>query len=289
MLFTRIFALFCSLIVLSVLLFPCEIKAESEFRVDKSYGGSWHDAEKSKKNTNDDWLCWASSAANVLAWSKWGIVAGFETEDEIFTYFAKHWSDNPAGSPREAWRWWFSGKNHDSRGAKVVVEGGGFWREFPFPSYKWECYAGELFCGIGQNQLKRDPFILRRLLENGYAIVLQIVQPQEHGGRDSHMITLWGFRYDWLNRFTGILVTDSDDAKESFSAVDAPNTLAYYPVKLKGNEWWLTYREKQWKILAAYALLSKSEYLKQEAAHKTPWPILNDDSINQRKNGVNRR
>ena len=57
--------------------------------------------------------------------------------------------------------------------------------------------SGSLFCGIGQNQLTRDPYILKRLLQDGYGIVLQIVQPSADGSRDSHMITLWGYRYSW--------------------------------------------------------------------------------------------
>lgn len=249
--------------ILFILFFAPALKAESEFRIDLAYGGRWHDAEKSKNNKNDDWLCWASSAANVLAWTKWGVVARFETEDEIFSYFAQHWSDHPAGSPREAWRWWFTGEKQGTGGAEVLKKGGGFWPDVDFSISKWENPAESLFRGIGQYQLKRDPYILRRLLEDGYGVVLQIVQPAAGGSRDSHMVTLWGFRYGWFNHFKGIFVTDSDDAKESNSAEQAQNKMAYYPVELRNREWWFTYREQQWKILAAYALLEKSQYEKQ--------------------------
>lgn len=251
------------LLFLVVLFSAPNLKAESEFRIDIAYGGAWHDAEKSTGNKGDDWLCWASSAANVLAWTTWGVEAGFDTEDHIFNYFSQHWSDHPSGSPREAWRWWFTGENRGTGGAEVVKKGGGFWPGVDFPTSKWESPAGSLFRGIGQNQLKREPYILRRLLEEGYGVALQIVRPEADGSQDSHMITLWGFRYGWLNSFKGILVTDSDDAKEAESAELAPDNLVYYPVELRDRFWWFEYRGQQWKILAAYALQAKSLYYKK--------------------------
>lgn len=241
---------------------PC-LQAESEFRIDLAYGGTWHDAEKSQNNKNDDWLCWASAAANILAWTQWGTDVGFQNEDDIFKYFTKHWDDHPAGSPREAWRWWFTGKDNDQGAAKVIEQGGGFWPNIEFPQEKWTSQNGDIFRGIGQNHLKRDPYILRHLLENGYGVVLQIVHPTTGDSRDSHMITLWGFRHNWWHRIQGIFITDSDDAKETSSAEQAVNTMAYYPVKLKDGVWWFTYREQQWRILAAYALLHKKHYDKK--------------------------
>jgi hypothetical protein len=244
-------------------LFTPYLQAESEFRIDLAYGGTWHDAEKSQNNKNDDWLCWASSAANILTWTQWGTEAGFQNEDEIFKYFTRHWNDHPAGSPREAWRWWFTGTSNDHGTAKVTKQGGGFWPNIEFSREKWNSRDGDIFRGIGQNQLQRDPYLLRHLLENGYGVVLQIIHPTTGGSRDSHMITLWGFRYSWTSRFQGILVTDSDDAKETNSAEQAANMMVYYPVKLKDGAWWFTYREQQWKILAAYALRHKNQYDKK--------------------------
>lgn len=236
------------------------LAADSEFRIDIAYGGTWHDAEKSKSEKHDDWLCWAAAAANVLAWTGWGSNAGLETEDDILRYFTQHWTDHPDGSPREAWRWWFTGKAPTSGDAKVTQKGGGFWPNVDFPTTAWGAPAGSLFRGIGQKQLKRDPYLLRHSLEEGYGVVLQIVRPKPNGSRDSHMITLWGFRYDSQEPFKGILVTDSDDGKGADVATLAKDTLAYYPVELIDGEWWFRYREQSWKILAAYALHPRSRY-----------------------------
>lgn len=233
------------------------LSADSVFRVDIAYGGAWHDAEKSKREKNDDWLCWAATAANVLAWTGWSSNTGLETEDDIFHYFSQHWTDHPEGSPREAWRWWFTGKTPTSGGAKVTQEGGGFWPNVKFPISKWGTRKGSIFRGIGQNQLKQNPYLLKHTLEDGYGVVLQIVRPKEDGSRDSHMITLWGFRYDSQEPFKGILVTDSDDGKDTHIAKDS---LVYYPVELREGQWWFRYREQSWKILAAYALQARSRY-----------------------------
>lgn len=249
-----------TLLAFILLTITAKARAENEFRLDLAFGGQWRDAEKSSDNRNDDWLCWASTAANVLAWTRWGDTPNISSEDEIFAYYTQHWTDHPSGSPREAWRWWFNGINHGSGGAEVRVNGGDFWPEVEFPAENWECPSGSVFCGIGKNRLRRDPYILTKMLQQGYGMVLQIVRPTGNGERDSHMITLWGFRYDRWNRFKGILVTDSDDAKQFKKAESAENDLVYLPVKLVDGEWWFNYRGESWKILAAYGLLAKSMY-----------------------------
>jgi len=236
--------------------------ADSEFRIDKSFGGRWHDAEKSLGNRNDDWLCWASTASNILAWTGWGVEPKLIHEDNIFQYYSRHWSDNPSGSPREAWRWWFNGQNHTENGATVLREGGSFWPQELFPPDKWGHRSGSLFRGVGQYQLKRNPYILSDMLKRGYGIVLQIVRPLPDNSRDSHMVTLWGFRHSAEDQFKGILVTDSDDAKDSAAGRSAQDSITYYPVKLRDGFWWITYRKNEWKILAAYGLMHKATYKK---------------------------
>lgn len=229
-----------------------------EFRLDREFGGSWHDAEKSSSNRNDDWLCWASAAANVLAWTGWHDSQRFPDADSIFHYYTEHWNDHPAGSPRESWRWWFQGINNSKRGAQVQKKGGSFFPEAPFPVKKWGHPPGSLFRGIGQNQLKRNPYLLRDTLQQGYGVALQIVHPLSGDDRDSHIITLWGYRATSFNRFSGILISDSDDNKQATTAVNAEDRLVYYPVELKDNVWWFTYKEQRWRILAAYGLMKRS-------------------------------
>ena len=101
------------------------------------WGGTWSDAEKSPSNTEDDLLCWAGAASNVLAWTGWGIVDGLANTDDIFGYFQDHWTDQ-GGLMQFGWDWWFDGTN-DSQGwsgwSQEDVQGGGFYPNENFSSF----------------------------------------------------------------------------------------------------------------------------------------------------------
>ena len=88
------------------------------------WGGGFHDAKKTVSSTQDDLMCWAAAASNVLAWTKWGFptTQNFDSEDTIFRYFQDHWIDT-YGYPQKAWEWWFNGTGNEN----VRVPGGGFW------------------------------------------------------------------------------------------------------------------------------------------------------------------
>ena len=52
------------------ILFASNASATSYYLWD-DWGGTYSDAEKSPTNTDDDLMCWAASAANLLAWTGW--------------------------------------------------------------------------------------------------------------------------------------------------------------------------------------------------------------------------
>ena len=56
----------------------------------------------------DDLMCWAAAASNVLEWTGWGVVGGMTNTDEMFQHFQDHWTDL-GGSSEYAWNWWFDG------------------------------------------------------------------------------------------------------------------------------------------------------------------------------------
>ncbi len=251
-----------TLVILLLTAFIGLFAREQEYRVDLRYGGKWRDVEKSRADKDDDWLCWATAAANVLAWTGWN--KNFKNEDAILRHFCDHWQDKPEGSPRQAWRWWFSGQLPDS-GAKVDKSGGGgFWKEIPFPKDAWRNTRGALYRGIGRGHLRRNPYVLKEALDEGYGIAIQIVHPTSGKKRDSHVITLWGYRYTNSHAFTGILITDSDDDKHPVGGPAAPNRLRYFPVRLGPDKMWhFKYHNEDWYILAGYALARKSAFLKE--------------------------
>ncbi len=188
-----------------------------------NFGGTWHDAEKSLDNTEDDLMCWAATTSNILAWGGWGQpgVTGTSAQD-IFQYFQDHWTDT-AGDSRYAFDWWLSGVNPmqgNSEYSQVDLAGGGFYPELT--TYQYRVYTnyepsslGAIYSGLTQ----------------GMATGLWVGQfPPGEG--ISHMITCWGVNYtmneDWTFSYYGVWVTDSDDDKDG----DAPRDecLKYYDV-----------------------------------------------------------
>jgi len=196
------------------------------------HGGWWCDAEKTDDNTDDDLMCWASAASNVLEWTGWGSVSGMWNTDQMFQYSLNYWDDR-TGWPTSAWKWWFDGTLAD------VAGGGNFWS-----GYTWTDYLHE----------EIDPALALQAIDNylhaGYGVAIGIWD----GG---HVITCWGFQYDSSfdkathpgDYYLGVWVTDSDDDKWWVGpAVDAPNSLRYLPVDWNGTHWKLVGGYGGWHI-----------------------------------------
>ena len=194
------------------------------------FGGTYQDAEKSPTNTQDDYLCWAAAASNMLAWTGWGDVLSTSTDD-IFGYFQGHWTDL-GGSMYFGIDWWFDGVN-DSQGwsgySQVDVAGGGFYSPPDFDDY----YFYSLSTNVALDTI--DTY-----LHNGYGVGLILRGP------GSHSITAWGYEYDDQGNYLGIYVTDSDDHQSQ----NAPDELRYYAASQNGAYWYLQnfYGSNSWYI-----------------------------------------
>ncbi len=209
------------------------------------WGGTWHDAEKSPTNSEDDLMCWAAAASNVLASTGWGFPAGesFSNEDDIFGYFQDHWTDQ--GSVMEfGWDWWFDGTNESQGGdwvengwSQVDVAGGGFWD----PPYNFENY----YYRTWQDDLAMSA--IDTYLHDGYGVTLGVY------GSGGHAVTCWGYEYDDEGNYLGIYITDSDDNKTSDNP---PDMLRYYAVLETGDQWFLQnfYGFSDWYIGEVQAL-----------------------------------
>jgi len=203
-------------------------KAGTTYMVFNDWGGSWSDAEKSPANSDDDLMCWAGSASNVLDWTGWGHVDGLNNTDEIFGYFQGHWTDQ-GGSAYYGWDWWFDGTNnaqgepHASAGwSQVDVPGGGFYPEQNFSDYvRFTTNNALALSAIDQWQ------------HAGYGTTLGVFSTTV-----AHAITCWGFDYnpDDPSEYLGIWVTDSDDDKKDLTPEDE---LQYYGVNFDSGRWYL--------------------------------------------------
>ena len=100
-----------------------------DYLLHEQWGGEVQDAKKTAANPDDDLMCWAAAASNVLLWAGWGNIPdeSFNDSSDIFAYFQDHWLDT-VGSPANAWKWWFDGQPI----ADVTSPGGGFWGDHQF-------------------------------------------------------------------------------------------------------------------------------------------------------------
>ncbi len=181
------------------------------------YGGTWHDANKTASNTEDDLMCWAAATANVLAYTGWGYPsgAGLSNTDQIFSYYQDHWTDQ-GGNIYYGVDWWFDGVNNTqgvSGWSQVDNPGGGF--------YTGESvYDYQLWSGSDTYALQNIDY----LLTEGYGVGISITGPS------GHAVTAWGYEYDDLGDYTGIYLTDSDDGV---------NSLMYYDLSFTSDRWYL--------------------------------------------------
>lgn len=202
----------------------------------EEWGGTWHDAEKSHSNSDDDLLCWAAAASNILDWAGWS-PGGTETEQEIFSVFQTHWTDE-GGSALYGWNWWFDGTEPPTHwdGAIVNVSGGGnYWSEYDFSEYSF---------GDWWSQSSLMGFV-DDYLHEGWGVTLGITRPNQSVG---HALTAWGYDYDEQGNYTGVWVTDSDDYTNQIKRL----SLTYDAT----NEWWnlAGYGYDNWYLRGVYAL-----------------------------------
>lgn len=198
-----------------------------------NYGGRWTDVEKSPTNSDDDEMCWAATASNMLVWAGWGATVGNPTADQVFQYYCNHFSD--AGSrPEFGIQWWFNGTNPAqgySGWAQIQVAGGNFFSSQSVSSY---CHV--------QDTDSQAMQAINQYLHAGDAVGLGVQGP---GG---HAITCWGFDYNpSTGAYRGIWVTDSDNSK---NLTNPPDQLVYYAVAQSSGRWYLQnfYGSNSWYI-----------------------------------------
>jgi len=209
---------------------------------------SWHDAEKERfsvwpfswGNGDDDNMCWAAAASNLIDWHDWNSQTSIETEQDIFYYFQDHWSDD-VGVIDIGLSWWFDGdaivdtlykeKGFDPNSSDFICatidkKGGG---NFNFESEHV----------VNQHQdNKRDIMgTITHALSNGFGVAIGM-------GRDDlqigHAITVWGYEYDENHdTMTGLYVTDSDDYVNQLVMLD----VAYDENQ---DRWNINYNDSNW-------------------------------------------
>ena len=188
----------------------------------------YYDAEKSPSNSDDDELCWAATASNMLAWSGWGNTVS-TSEDSIFSYFQTYWTDE-GSNIKYGIEWWFTGVNGEAGSSgwsqlETVdgTTGGSFYTNEDFQLSYQHNYSDE-------NALIN----IYNYLTEGYVVGLSINSKSKGG----HAVTCWGVEIDdSTGDYLGVYLTDSDDNKNTEDAADILN---YYKLSLSsGDQWFL--------------------------------------------------
>ena len=183
-----------------------------------------YDAEKTGIGDSD--LCWASTAANMLAYTDWGNVNGFQTEDDIFAYFRNNFDDEQS-HPYYANEWFITGdyipseENWANWAQPTNPDAGGF---YPYCDYNNSIAQYVDIDNSGSITTALD------YLKLGSAVGLALGWYDASHVRDGgHAITMWGAIYDTALSaadnayFVSLLISDSDD--NYGGGVDAPNVL----------------------------------------------------------------
>ena len=187
------------------------------------------DAEKCSAITQDNMMCWAGTAANMLYYTGWGLV-GADTEDKVFSVFINNFllGETYGGNAYHAIDWYFTGHYSPQTWSEWDIpleNSGGFYSE-TFKTEQLSSYlSSTTFTVSGLTTAKQK-------LEAGYGVGVTFGYYNSKGTRTGgHLITLWGMTCDSSysvtdpRYYTGIIVTDSDDNKSVSDPLSAPDTL----------------------------------------------------------------
>jgi len=233
---------FMILVALSVLVPFASSSFADTYYIWDDWGGAWSDAEKDSDSDDDDLMCWAATAANVLEWTGWHGTGSLTSTDAMFDNYCAHWTDH-GGLMEFGWDWWFDGtySGPTTPGwSQPDVPGGGAW------------YPGETFTDY-YHRTWQDSLAMSAVdnyLHSGYGTGLGIYGISHGGG---HAITVWGYDYDAVNGdYVGVWVTDSDNDKGGSDP--RPDSFDYYTVTSHSGLWELGGSYSGWYIGEVMAL-----------------------------------
>ena len=251
----------------------------------------WYDANKISNSDGDadDNMCYAASAANIIAWwqdSKVGSTLTSEAPkplDDIWQTMIDANEDwNEGGESLSAINWWVSGiycpASHGDEAA---------WERYYITAEEWANQElltvtlgntdGYYFDQYGLTQKHLSDFLMDMQqysesiteinfgehLQNGCAISLGIRKADvEESG---HAITLWGVEYDEEGTLTTMWITDSDDKEEKLVKVSVT-------VDEENDKIWLGegyYENTNYYVMAVYVVNARESFKWSPLAMKT--------------------
>ena len=224
---------------------------ETIFLPGVSEHGGWVDYNKSLEDENDDNLCWAAAASNVIDyWQRQYVVpANTPTGENIWTTLKSSVNANIGGYTIGAMQWWLTGHyapiegdgsqnyvGYNLPGPHPITNGTlngqdgftGFYRYLEGESTDFWYDESQSGTAITLSPYKVMNFIsevhasaetfrdasttLRNALLDGSGITTYLyVKIAETGELAAHAITLWGAEFDENGQIAGLWLTDPDD------------------------------------------------------------------------------
>jgi hypothetical protein len=220
--------------IVALLLFAASPALSDTYYLWTDHGGTWVDAEKDNVSSDDDLMCWAATASNVLEWTGWHGPGALTTTDPMFDYYCDHWTDD-GGMMEFGWDWWFDGTYSGPTTAgwsQPDVPGGGGW----YPTATFSDYYHRTW----QDSLAMSA--IDSYLHAGYGTGLGIYPNSGPGG---HAITVWGYEWDATSGdYLSVWVSDSDDDKGGPDP--RSDQLQQYGVSYDSGDGW-------WELLGGYS------------------------------------
>lgn len=188
------------------------------------------DTEKTTASSDDDELCWAASASNMLHYSGWGEKAGFSSCDDLFDLFQENYYDGPYWNFGGI-NWFFNGNkglpdtwlSNSDASLKDYGNSGGYQKDYAIEKIFKYMDLSENYTNI--STLISD-------LQMGYAVSLSLGWINEDERNGGHSVTCWGYvtNNDYSENdkehYEALIISDSDsDQQEDTNRRTAPNKL----------------------------------------------------------------
>ncbi len=252
----------------------------------------WYDINKTKVNENDDELCFAAAASNLITWWQNQLPvtpAGVPQSNEaIWARYLAGSNTDAAGDVAAAVQWWLTGvyipeNDTEYQRSSYGNEGYAASSQFDaFEGYYYDDYLFPLADAFASKYSNYDTALRSAYTEEFRAFMhfrgeakdvsSNILYAIQHGmgvavglaadtGNLGHAITLWGVDYSETEGITALWLTDSDDAqygihKDSglFSvAVTEKNGRLYLDEESEGN-WYVDSKTSGVYVNHIYAL-----------------------------------
>lgn len=247
-----------------------------------SWEGGWYDFNKYAKGgesngtadymKDDSQMCWAVSAANVIAW--WQEQNSIKSEYDFSTIpqgkdihqtFVVHFA-NDGANPASAFQWWINGStenlkrraDYDDNASWTSIDGNTYYPNF---FYSGGFLTNAYYTSTPFYNIAADPVTIAdtKLATNGESITLQsraIVEALKSGYALSlevntnigttgeHAITLWGVEYTEAPNgdinLTKAYITDSDDSYSGIVAAQVNGKGHLYGMKIINASYQIT-------------------------------------------------